>query len=137
MTRVTGNINGKLLEFTTAENDRWEVSFPANPDGEYVVEISAVDDAGNRGYLCTMLFAVSGHSVRGYVVPRGFSGTAAMCEYSQDAQRRQDSLHSYPAEDMQPYLKILRMLKKSLKGGIHLSVSYIAEVQMDLGEKYI
>lgn len=57
------------------------------------------------------------------------------CVSIQDAQRRQDSLHSYPAEDMQPYLKILRMLKKSLKGGIHLSVSYIAEVQMDLGEK--
>lgn len=78
--RVIGNINGSRIEFTQT-GKRWEVIFPASADGEYVAEISAVDDAGNRGYLCTMLFAINGHTVRGYVVSRGFSGTAEMCEY--------------------------------------------------------
>lgn len=75
VTKAWGVANGKTVIFTRTEGDRWEVSVPWTDDGEYVVEINAEDDAGNRAYLCTLLFVISGHEVKIHVVPRGYQGT--------------------------------------------------------------
>lgn len=82
VSRVYGKANGKTIFFTPREGDRWEATVPWTQDGEYVVELSAEDAAGNTGYLCTMLFVISGHEMQGYVVPRGFSGNKNTHDYA-------------------------------------------------------
>lgn len=39
------------------------VTVPYNLDGEYVLELWAVDNAGNEAYLCKMVFVITGHEV--------------------------------------------------------------------------
>ena len=77
MKQVYGESNGQSILFSRTEGDRWETTVPFVDDGEYVVELYAEDTAGNTAYLCSMLWAISGHELVSYLVPRGFDGTAA------------------------------------------------------------
>lgn len=72
VSRAWGTANGQEVIFTRVEGDRWEVTVPWTDDGEYIVEIYAEDEAGNRAYACTLLFVISGHELRAHVVPRGY-----------------------------------------------------------------
>lgn len=82
VTRAWGSANGQMILFVHTGGDRWEATVPFDDDGEYIVELYAEDNAGNTGYLCTMLFAISGHEVRGYIVPRGFNATGNTHDYT-------------------------------------------------------
>lgn len=59
VSRVIGTVDGVEVIFAQKEGDRWEVPVPADEDGEYVVEIMAEDEAGNRAYMAKMLFMVN------------------------------------------------------------------------------
>lgn len=82
VTKSYGTANGQTIIFTHREGNRWEAEIPWAYDGEYVTEIYAEDEAGNVGYLCTMLFIISGHELWGYIVPRGFTGSVKDNQYS-------------------------------------------------------
>lgn len=83
VTKVSGKANGIEISFEWVSGDRWEAIVPANLEGEYAVELYAHDDTGNVTYACTMLFAISGHELQGYVVPRGFAAAGAkMADYT-------------------------------------------------------
>lgn len=80
--KAHGTINGQDIVFTHREGNRWETEIPWSDDGEYVTEIYTEDEAGNVGYLCTILFIISGHKLRGYIVPRGFAASVKDNNYS-------------------------------------------------------
>ena len=48
--QLTGEINGADIILTRGEGDRWSAMIPPIPSGVYVVELAAMDDAGNQGY---------------------------------------------------------------------------------------
>lgn len=77
-----GIANGVRIGFTHQKGDTWTADVPWTEDGEYTAEIYARDEAGNVGYLCTMLFVISGHEMQGHIVPGGFSGAVNDCGYS-------------------------------------------------------
>ena len=81
VTRAWGSANGQDVILTRDEGDRWKAVVPFDEDGEYVVEFFAVDEAGNVGYMCTILFAVSHHKMKAYIVPRGYTVGEKMKEY--------------------------------------------------------
>lgn len=57
--KVYGKCDGQTIMFhRNADTGRWETAVPFDKDGEYVVEIRAVDDCGNEGYYATLLFTV-------------------------------------------------------------------------------
>ena len=56
------------------EGGIWKGTVPFSEDGEYIVELYAEDWAGNIGYYCTVLFAITRHSFVASVVPRGYEG---------------------------------------------------------------
>lgn len=70
--RAYGTANGQKIILANAGGDRWTAEVPFNEDGEYIVELFAEDEAGNTGYMCTVLFVVSGHRMHAYIVPRGY-----------------------------------------------------------------
>lgn len=56
--KVWGSVNSNPIVFTPGSNDVWTCQVPAVEDGEYVVDLYAVDDAGNEAYTATILFTV-------------------------------------------------------------------------------
>lgn len=80
--RVWGTADGKEILFERASGGLFQTVIPLNEKGECAVEIYAQDDAGNVSYAATMLFTASGHEMRCYLVPRGFSGNAEDIGYA-------------------------------------------------------
>ena len=68
VTRVLGTVDGKEVIFNRIEGDRWQISVPYDKDGEYVVEVIAEDEAGNRAYVARMLFIVDTESLCVHVI---------------------------------------------------------------------
>lgn len=77
VTRAYGFANGQAITLTRDVGDFWTAEVPYNEDGEYVVELYAEDEAGNIGYMCTILFVVSHHEMKAYIVPRGYAARKA------------------------------------------------------------
>ena len=44
---LKGTINGQDITLTRAQGDRWEAIVPASLDGAFVVDLTAIDEAGN------------------------------------------------------------------------------------------
>lgn len=59
VTRVFGTVDGADVVLQHSQGDVWQVPVPLDMDGEYVVEIIAEDEAGNRSYLAKQLFIVN------------------------------------------------------------------------------
>ena len=71
--RVYGKVNGREIELEYDQTrDRWQVPVPGDQDGEYVIEIYAEDEAGNRDFKCLILFEVSGKQVRCKIIPHRY-----------------------------------------------------------------
>lgn len=67
--RVFGRVDGVEVVLEHLEGDVWQVPVPLDRDGEYVVEIIAEDDAGNRTYLARLLFVVNTSLLCVHMVP--------------------------------------------------------------------
>ncbi len=84
--RVIGTIDGVEVTFDRAQGDVWQVPVPLDDDGEYVVEIIAEDDAGNRSYLTKLLFAVNAAQLCVHVVPVPYYGALLPPAYGGSVQ---------------------------------------------------
>lgn len=82
VTRAYGFANGQAITLTRDVGDFWTAEVPYNEDGEYVVELYAEDEAGNIGYMCTILFVVSGHEMQTFIVPRGYKTQGNKNDYT-------------------------------------------------------
>lgn len=73
VTKVCGLVDGVEVIMSPDEGDWWSVPVPLHPDGQYVVEIIAENDAGCRAYMAKILFCVdsSGLSVKMQPLPYG------------------------------------------------------------------
>lgn len=67
--RVFGTVDGSEVIMEHMEGDRWSVPVPLDQDGEYVVEIMAEDEAGNRSYMAKMLFCVDSSGLCVTILP--------------------------------------------------------------------
>lgn len=72
--RVFGQVDGVEIILEPKEGNRWEVPVPFDEDGEYVVEILAEDEAGNRAYMAKMLFVVNTAQLCAHIIPLPFYG---------------------------------------------------------------
>lgn len=59
VSRVYGKCDGYTIIFAqNPQTGRWETTVPFDTDGEYIVEVRAIDDCGNESYYATLLFTV-------------------------------------------------------------------------------
>ena len=85
ITRVYGTCNEFDIEFSKREGsdlEIWDAIVPASPDGIYVCEIYAESSSGMSAYAATVVFLISGHDVKGKLVPRGFHIESDNLEYN-------------------------------------------------------
>ena len=79
--RVFGRVDGCEVELNRSEGDWWNVPVPFDPDGEYVVEILAEDEAGNQAYIAKMLFVVNTALLCAHVEPVPYYGQLLETEW--------------------------------------------------------
>lgn len=82
VTRVFGTVDGVEVVLQHTQGDVWQVPVPLDQDGEYVVEIIAVDEAGNQSYLAKMLFIVNAALLCVHVIKLPFYATLLDSRYS-------------------------------------------------------
>lgn len=80
--RVFGTVDGVEVILQYAQGDVWQVPIPLDQDGEYVVEIIAEDEAGNRSYLAKMIFLVDSSNLCVHLVPQPFYAQLIDCSYT-------------------------------------------------------
>lgn len=61
--KVYGYANGREIIFSYVGNETWECVIPKLGMGDYVVDLYAVDVAGNVSYTATVLFIVDARHV--------------------------------------------------------------------------
>lgn len=53
--RVFGKSNGLDINFTRTNEGKWETAIPRDVSGIYYLELNAEDEAGNIGYMATVV----------------------------------------------------------------------------------
>lgn len=66
---VFGSVDGVDVVMQHVQGDVWQVPVPLDLDGEYVVEVIAEDEAGNRSYLARMLYTVDAGNICIHMLP--------------------------------------------------------------------
>lgn len=56
--RLEGKIDNQTVIFRHKQGDEWEALIPSNMSGIYIVELTAYDEAGNKGYALKYLVTV-------------------------------------------------------------------------------
>lgn len=64
VTKLCGKVNGEAVIFENKGDNRWSVDVPNMPNGKYVIELTAYDDAGNSTYTTAILFTVDTSGIR-------------------------------------------------------------------------
>lgn len=57
--KLIGKVNGQNIVFNHKEGDVWETVIPKNLSGIYIVELTAYDEAGNKGYTSKYLVTIN------------------------------------------------------------------------------
>lgn len=70
---LTGKIEGQPVTFTLIRQEGrtavFQAAVPATLDGEYVVELTAMDDAGNVAFVCKYIVTIDMSGLCVHVVP--------------------------------------------------------------------
>jgi len=74
--KLEGLVNGSLIIFMKGSGGKWAAAVPSNIRGEYVVELSAYDEAGNMAYSTKYLFAVDLSSLKVVLKPLNYAAEA-------------------------------------------------------------
>lgn len=54
--RVIGRVDQVEIIFEHADGDQWNVKIPADKDCTYILELYAIDEAGNESYISKIFF---------------------------------------------------------------------------------
>ena len=61
--RVYGKVDGMEVILSRQQGNLWQIQIPTDQDGEYVVEIIAEDEAGNKAYITKILYTVKAGNI--------------------------------------------------------------------------
>lgn len=88
--KLVGKINSQTVIFERTKGDWWEAAIPSVPSGVYIVELTAVDDAGNKGFCTRYIMTVDLTALRvtletypyeAVLIPQDFYITILVEEY--------------------------------------------------------
>ena len=83
VTRAWGTANGYEVVLSRQDGDRWAFTVPSLPDGTHIVmDLMAEDEAGNIGYLATILIAARRHQMQVRILHKGYSVEIKKTGYS-------------------------------------------------------
>lgn len=65
--RLEGKIDGQTVIFQHVKGDEWKATIPKSLSGIYIVELTAWDEAGNRGYATKYLVTINPGSLKAQI----------------------------------------------------------------------
>lgn len=71
--KMIGVVDGQTVIFNKDGGGRWTASIPKDMDGEYVIGVTAYDEAGNQAYATSMLFIVDPSTLQIKMIPLKYS----------------------------------------------------------------
>jgi hypothetical protein len=71
--KMTGRIDSVEIVFSLSETGAWIATVPPDIYGEFVVEVTALDEAGNAAYSTAMLFTVDIGDLSFSVIPLSYA----------------------------------------------------------------
>lgn len=85
--RVVGQVDGEDVVFHLDESGKWVYVAARDLDGEYIVEVTAYDEAGNAAYSAAMLFAVDTTTLSVSLRPLNYAYQLTDNEYEEEIIR--------------------------------------------------
>ena len=79
--KLEGTLNGSPIVFERKQGDWWESTVPAVPNGTYVVELTATDDAGNRAYATKYLLTFDAGRMCAHLEPFPWKAELLCADY--------------------------------------------------------
>ena len=70
--RIEGIVNGNFVIFNRDSDGDWCVTVPVNFDGEYIVSVTAYDQAGNFVYSSLLYFAIDLSKLSVQIMPLNY-----------------------------------------------------------------
>lgn len=67
--KLTGKVNNVQVEFTRISRELWETIVPKSLDGQYIVELTAYDEAGNFQYTTKYLLEIDYAALCVHLIP--------------------------------------------------------------------
>lgn len=65
--KLEGKIDGRTIILNHKNGDVWETTIPKSLSGVYVVELTAYDEAGNKGYATKYLVTINPGSLKAQI----------------------------------------------------------------------
>lgn len=82
--KLIGKVDNVDIIFTKAMGDDWEAVVPYDLDGEYIVELTAIDEAGNMSYVTKYLFIVNTSQLCVKLLPLSYAAKQIEKDYRTD-----------------------------------------------------
>lgn len=79
--KLTGNINGDAVIFERIQGDEWEATVPASLNGVYIVDLLAVDEAGNETYWAKYILTIDMAALCVHLEPYPYRAELLQPEY--------------------------------------------------------
>ena len=80
--RVYGTVCGIDIVLEHTKGDIWQVPVPLLPDGKYIVEVYAEDDAGNISYVAKYLYTFDSANFTASFVPYVWQSRVVFDDFS-------------------------------------------------------
>lgn len=81
ITQVWGTLGSSKIIFDKTDENIWKVTVPLIENGEYIVALYAVDEAGNQAYMARILYVVDLEKLRYEIKMLDYSTQGSMKDF--------------------------------------------------------
>lgn len=79
--KLVGSIEGQEIVFSRKEGDIWETSIPSSENGVYILELTAVDEAGNTSFIAKYVVTIDTTALRVTLEPFPWDSEVVLSDY--------------------------------------------------------
>ena len=79
--KLTGTVEGQEIVFSRIRGDMWRATVPSVKSGAYVLELTAIDEAGNIGYTTKYIITIDTTALKVTLEPFPYSTDVRLSDY--------------------------------------------------------
>lgn len=79
--KLVGSIEGQEIVFSRKDGDIWETSIPSSENGVYILELTAVDEAGNTSFIAKYVVTIDTTALQVTLEPFPWDSEVVLSDY--------------------------------------------------------
>lgn len=79
--KLVGTIEGQEIVFTRSKGDIWDACVPSSENGVYILDLTAVDEAGNTSYTARYIVTIDTTALRVTLEPFPYDTEVFLSDY--------------------------------------------------------